>query len=205
MKIIMKCLSIYWLCSWVCSWFRKSTKDNKFEYSESVIHRHALEHAQFDSNLGKIIALKPSSSPKAVTVFEVIYHQLSILDSKASALMRLNGVMFAAAAFLLGPDFASSGKLKEIMSSYGGELYLVISGFMSLLSIILCLIVISVDWKFLDLVESDKVEEKIHLDFSKEFFHLQKVIDFRVFFYQFAWLVSLLATFFLFFYFYVGL
>lgn len=107
---------------------------------------------------------------------------LSILDAKASALMRLNGVMLAAAAFLLNAQNTSGRAVNAWVAG---------SAIGSTISITLCLFVVSVDWRFLGLVvQSGRTE----LDYTDEFYHLQKVASFRQLLYRVAWTVSLITT-----------
>jgi hypothetical protein len=95
--------------------------------------------------------------------------------------MRLNGVMLAATAFILNPQHHSNNIIKILVAG---------SGLGSAVSIGFCLLVVSVDWPFLGLVEeSDK-----KLDFSKEFFHLQHIANLRQIFYRIGWIVSLIST-----------
>src|SRR5438874_5773105 len=163
------CLPYWWLTR-----TRDQTKDVFFDY---VKRRHAL--AKATTNRTNVSCIAPTDSPKGDDALNWIYGLLTILDAKASALMRLNGVMLAAAAFLLNsrPGLAVTRSI-------------VISALGSTISIACCLLVVSIDWPFLGLVKTESGK----LDFSDEFFHLQKVAVFRRRCYQFGWLISLLAT-----------
>jgi hypothetical protein len=114
-------------------------------------------------------------------MLEWLYGLLGVLDTKASALMRLNGVMLAAAAFLLNPAANSSQAMKFLVAG---------SAVGSTISIACCLLVVGVDWRFLGLVE----EKGTQLDFSQEFFHLQNVVGFRQGCFRLGWTISFLAT-----------
>ena len=167
-------------------WMRhKLKKADEFEFCDYVIRRHALSKTK-TINPGKVLApyALAGEAPTGDKVLEWIYQLLSVLDTKASALMRLNGVMLAAAAFMLRPDGEPSRAFTFIVAS---------SAIGSTVSIAFCLLVVSVDWRFLGLATSD--DSKKEIDFTDEFFHLQKVTDFRQFFYRAAWTISLLSTF----------
>ena len=84
------CFPYWWLTR-----TRDQTKDVFFDY---VKRRHAL--AKATTNRTNVSCIAPTDSPKGDDALNWIYGLLTILDAKASALMRLNGVMLAAAAFL---------------------------------------------------------------------------------------------------------
>ena len=113
-----------------------------------------------------------------------LYGVLSVLDAKASALMRLNGVMLAAAAFLL--NFQAPAGLRIPVSPRLILSIAVLSSF----SIALCLLVVSVDWRFLGLVRQTERE----FDFTDEIANLQRVSLFRQGVYRLAWWFSFVAT-----------
>lgn len=110
---------------------------------------------------------------------EAIYRVLSVLDSKASALMRLDGVMLAAAAVILtssvGPLIYADGMAKVIMV-------------LAALAITLCLAIISIDWSFFRFV---KAKDDDGHAFDEEIKYLRKVMVFRTLVYRLAWLFSL--------------
>src|SRR5207247_2344942 len=91
----------------------------------------------------KVVAQYPTDTPKGGEALDWIYQLLNILDTKASALMRLNSVMLAAAAFLLNPVYNAGRCVKYAVA---------LSGIGSTLSIAICLLVVSVDWRFLGFV-----------------------------------------------------
>ena len=68
-----------------------------------VQRRAALDKADF-TNATTVVSqsLPANHTIAAKMVIEWLYSVLTTLDAKASALMRLNGVLIAAAAFLLG-------------------------------------------------------------------------------------------------------
>lgn len=164
----MKLRFPYW---WFC---RRRNPAAEFQYSPYVVKRYALSDARLKE--GKVVAPCPDSAhgPTGEQAVGWIYELLGVLDSKALALMRLNGVMLAAAAFLLNPEYGSSRFVSVFVAS---------AGIGSTLSIACCLLVVSVDWPFLGLVTP---KPQIDLDFSEELFHLQQVANFRQFLYRIA-------------------
>jgi len=86
------------------SWFGKQWDPEKpIKFSPYVRRRYALSAATETGD--KIISSTPPDLLKGEKALEWIYGLLGVLDQKASALMRLNGVMLAAAAFLLHPQY----------------------------------------------------------------------------------------------------
>ena len=163
-------------------WWFFGRKDSAKEppFSAYIMRRHAL----LQPNQPPEIFVYPyPDSPKGEKTLEWIYQLLGVLDTKASALMRLNGVMLAAASFLLHAD--SSTAIKFLVAG---------SGIASAISIACCLLVVGVDWPFLGLVVDKGEGEARKLDFSQEFFHLQKVADFRQGCFRVGWTISFLAT-----------
>ena len=108
---------------------------------------------------------------------EAIYAVLTVLDKKASALMRLDGVMLAAALF--GID-----KLYGVKSGWFGIIAL-----SSLISMIFCLAVI--DWKFLGHVTRDHAGA---YNFESEIISLRKLRSWREWCYWMAWSLAVLAS-----------
>lgn len=150
-----------------------------------VKHREGLKSAQFDKECISSSTPTTLSSPKESV--EWLYGLLSVLDSKASALMRLNGVMLAAAAFLLNAGHGESGAGSFVRVA--PEKILWIAALTSV-SIALCLLVVSVDWRFLGCVR----ETDAKLDYTIEIINLERVSIFRQYVYRTAWLVSFAAT-----------
>jgi len=167
------------------SWFGKQWDPEKpIKFSPYVRRRYALSAATETGD--KIISSTPPDLLKGEKALEWIYGLLGVLDQKASALMRLNGVMLAAAAFLLHPQYHAPILVTIAMAA---------SAIGSTISIGCCLLVVSIDWPFLDLVGEESSEDgKTKFDFSKEFFHLQHVANFRQGCYRAAWAVSLFTT-----------
>ena len=158
--------------------------EKPIKFSPYVRRRHALSAATEAGD--KITCSTPSDPVKGDKALEWIYALLGVLDQKASALMRLNGVMLAAAAFLLHPQYHAPILVTVAMAA---------SAIGSTISIGCCLLVVSIDWPFLDLVTEENNENgKTNFDFSQEFFHLQHVANFRQGCYRAAWAVSLFTT-----------
>ena len=120
---------------------------------------------------------------------EAIYTVLTTLDSKASALMRLNGVVIAAAAFLLSL-FGRQGT--TILSTESYDAALVIGcALLSAISVTCCLLVVNVSWPFLGKV--DRSEDNT-FDCGKEILALDRARNFRERVYRLAWFLSLVAS-----------
>ncbi len=155
-----------------------------------VQRRHALEHIIFSVDLPapESGSAKRTVQVKAADMLTWLYHVLTTLDTKASALMRLNGVLIAAAAFLLGLFMRQGG---TILSTTKADAHLVvISALLSAVSIFCCLWVVNVSWSFLGRVK--KTGE--NYDCSEELTHLDLACTFRQRLYRLAWWVSLLAV-----------
>jgi hypothetical protein len=123
----------------------------------------------------------------AETAIKWFYEVLTTLDAKASALMRLNGVLIAAAAFLLGVV----GRPGTILatSSWDSRLVIVCAA-LSALSMTLCLFVVNVSWSFL----GKTVLAGDTCDAGDEILGLDRACNFRRRMYQFAWSISLAAS-----------
>lgn len=184
----MKVFFPYW---WYSS-LRKNL-DTTTTFSDYVIGRFALtKDGKVESKTGKKLSFwlqgpqaTLEKSIPADKVLDWLYSLLAVLDTKASALMRLNGVMLATAAFVLRPEYNSLASMKFLVA---------FSALGSTVSIGCCLLVASVDWRFLGLVKKTNSSEGEELDFAEEFFHLQKVADFRQSCFRLAWVLSFLAT-----------
>ncbi|PYK37087.1 MAG: hypothetical protein DME49_13175 [Verrucomicrobia bacterium] len=131
------------------SWFGKQWDPEKpIKFSPYVRRRYALSAATETGD--KIISSTPPDLLKGEKALEWIYGLLGVLDQKASALMRLNGVMLAAAAFLLHPQYHAPILVTIAMAA---------SAIGSTISIGCCLLVVSIDWPFLDLVGEESSED----------------------------------------------
>ena len=129
------------------------------------------------------------NSDRAPTVQEEInylYGILGVLDSKASALMRFDAIMIAAASFLLlqGGDKVPLASAPRLQVLLGAILVasLAAAGF--------CLCVVQVSYPFLGkiLIDSDSI------DCSAETRALNSAAERRTRFYRLAWWLSVIAV-----------
>ena len=131
---------------------------------------------------------EPAAGTPADTAVNWLYEILSMLDSKASALMRLNGVLIAAAAFLLG---AVGRQGTTVLATTPADSRLIIScALLSALSIFACLFVVNVSWPFL----GKTTLEDTRVDCSEEIRGLDAACNFRRLVYRAAWWLSLVAS-----------
>lgn len=167
-------------------WWLNKSQTGVSPFSPYLLKRHALTQAKHGSLKVTQPPGCPDNWPDSDKALDWLYQLLSILDSKASALMRLNGVMLAAAAFMLQPEYHVLGIIKLLVA---------ISATGSTLSIACCLSVVSVDWPFLSHVSEKTTAggDKV-FDFSNEFHLLQQVADFRQKLYMTGWKMSFAAT-----------
>jgi hypothetical protein len=170
----------YWWWVWIGRWWSRGVDSPLV--GEYVKFRQGLLKAQVSG--GRVTSPASSTLDKPAQALEWLYTVLTVLDSKASALMRLNGVMLAAAAFLL--NFQAPVGLRIPVSPRLILSIAVLSSF----SIALCLLVVSVDWRFLGLVRQTEQE----FDFTDEIANLQRVSLFRQGVYRLAWWLSFIAT-----------
>ena len=118
---------------------------------------------------------------------KVLYNCLDVLDSKASSLLTFNGLLTAIFAFLLGRKFdpeTSFVALQKLSVGIGLVLTLISAG--------LCLGVARIAWRFFE-----RIGDPGNLNVSNELGHLAKAVERRTLRYQFAWLLSGFAMFFL--------
>lgn len=115
-----------------------------------------------------------------------IYAVLNTLDTKASALMRLNGVLIAAAAFMLGLF-----RRDTILATSGFDaVAVVVAALLSAISMTLCLLVVNVGWHFLGLSRRRGTKYA----FGDEITALSNAMTFRQKAYMAAWKVSVIAS-----------
>ena len=175
-------------------------KRRALEEAHSKAEKHAL--LKLLEHLGKTEVPNPATdlteaepiTAKALKTCDWLYSLLNTLDSKASALMRLNGVMVAAMSFLSGPVQPVSplsgqpqAVLHHTFSALENTLLasLVLSSLASIISIGLCLFVVAIDWDFYEHVKLDPTP-----DFSREVYELQKITLCRQRCYRLAWRFS---------------
>lgn len=161
---------------------------NSDYFSPYIKKRYSLSESKLEVVNGKLQTEYLENLPPGESVLKWFYEVLGVLDSKSSALMRLNGVMVAAASFLLGPANASTW-IKILIS---------LSALCSSISIFLCLFVVSVTWPFLgraSVTSPDSAERVARVvDFTKEFSDLDSTINRRVKLYKNAWRLSMLSA-----------
>jgi hypothetical protein len=143
-----------------------------------VLKRAILKSVPLDSEKSLTGKLPTRIDPN--DALEWIYGLLTTLDSKASALMRLNGVMLAATTFLLG------AQSKFFVLTKSDVFAIAVTGSTSALSIVLCLFVVAVKWPFL----GHAVSSYGYVDFEPEFRSLQDEASRRQKIYRIAWGVS---------------
>ena len=151
------------------------------ESPEFVRKRHALLKTHFPAASG--VAADGVCADNALKWF---YETLTTLDTKSSALMRLNGVLIAAGAFLLG----LFDRQTILSTSHFESLVIITSALASAVSIACCLFVVNVSWKFLGKVSLTDTG----CDCDEEIRALDRECTFRQKIYQFAWWISLFAV-----------
>jgi hypothetical protein len=119
----------------------------------------------------KIEAKEGSKAPKLV--LDEIYKFLGILDSKASALMRYNGIILAVIALMVRTGQPLPGVASSIV-------------LMTVGSILACLLVVGVYWRFLEWIDPQAGAHKM----STELDMLRRVLILREAAYQVAWWLS---------------
>lgn len=110
-------------------------------------------------------------------ILDVEYKILSVLDSKASSLLRVNGIFTAACAFLIGVGIDTSDPQ---------EVILVFSIAIFFLSSVLAFLVVAVAWPFLAKPGDDWITETLELE---------EAVEARTRNYQLAWLLTALGGF----------
>ena len=129
----------------------------------------------------KYTILNNSDNKSSKATIDAIYFVLSVLDTKSSALMRLDGVVLAA-AFV-----GVTAHLYEIKSAGFG-----FTAFPCMISMIICLMIVGVDWPFLGKAVLD--QNKTTVNFTAEIVELRKVRRFRECGYRIAWVFALISA-----------
>jgi hypothetical protein len=124
------------------------------------------------AKVGKKIGTS-SGEMKESEVLDEIYKFLGILDGKASALMRYNGIVLAVIAVMV----------RQGQQLPGATYYIV---YMTIASIMACLLVVGVFWRFLDWVNPTAEGSKL----STELDMIRRVLVLREAAYQIAWWLS---------------
>jgi len=121
----------------------------------------------------KIEAKEGAGDPK--TILDEIYRFLGILDSKASALMRYNGIILAVIALMV----RQRQDMPDIM-------YYIVG--LTIASILACLLVVGIFWRFLEWVNPTgaNAEDKLGTELDM----IRRVLILREVAYQLAWWAS---------------
>jgi hypothetical protein len=124
----------------------------------------------------------PITPPNAAAIKECFYNNLTVLDTKASALMAFNGILIAVASFTV-----QAGGVFEKQPVV--PLIVIIT---ALIAAGLCLFVAQISYPFLGKVVI-KSGTPNGLDYSAEINSLHGAVDRRTWYYRIAWWLSLLA------------
>jgi hypothetical protein len=136
-----------------------------------------------DNIVDKLALLNSPEYETARKTLEFFYESLSVLDHKAEALMVFDGILIAAAAFLL-----DRGNLHRIHK--WRRILLLVAIMLALFAAAACLFVARIKYSFLGDVTI--VGGKLQLD--EEFKALAIVLARRTFDYQLAWYLSVSAV-----------
>ena len=155
-----------------------------------VQRRYALGKAVMKSPAAvRCDPLTEAESANADDVVGWLYGVLTTLDAKASALMRLAGVLIAAAAFLLGLFRRQGGSI--LLTSDWNAAFIVMLAFLSAIAIFCCLLVVNISWPFLGRA-ARKPDRSF--EFVDEIKFLDRACTFRQKTYRLAWAISLIAS-----------
>ena len=122
---------------------------------------------------------------KAKDTTEFLYNALTILDSKASALMTFDSILIAAAAFTIEKEGGFDWQ----------RVFTLLAIVMALVAAALCLLVARISYAFLGKVvmTSAAAGAPARLDYSNELSALDEAVITRTQYYRMAWRLSLLA------------
>lgn len=160
----------------------------KNEYSEALYKKFDLKYSDKLKNNGKV-----SDSAK----IDFAYQMLGILDSKASALLRIDGIVLAFMALLIrGSEIASIVREKnnatEFQTCFDNIVIFMVFGLL-MLSMLFSLYVVKVSWDFLGYVDlSNKNNPN---KFKTECEKLGNEIYLRQAAYRLSWWMSLVSFF----------
>jgi hypothetical protein len=135
---------------------------------------------KYENSLAPDAVIVPAN---AVAIKECFYSNLTVLDTKASALMAFDGILVAVASFTLQDGGVLAGQLLP--------LFVII---ITLIAAGLCLFVAQISYPFLGKVII-KPGSSVSLDYTNELNALHGAVDWRTCFYRIAWLLSILAIF----------
>jgi hypothetical protein len=144
--------------------------------------RHLPANTSIDA---KFEVLRTGRDRDHVAVDE-IYKLLTILDSKASALMRYDGIILAVVTFSTRAGQPFSKLVYTIL-------------LLTIISIFACLMVVGVFWNLLGYIEATEIEgtaknKETKGDVTKELDALRKLLLLRETAYQTAWWCALLVS-----------
>jgi hypothetical protein len=140
---------------------------------------------------------EPDADPEAVPSgrwakrYERIYKLLGILNHKAEALMVYSGVTLAVVSVANIHRQRCAGWLCRWLPDE--ETSSIIIACFILVSIFFCLIVVGIFWGFLEYAVVQDRRGQYTTHYKEEWDRLLKVVVVRQFFYQFAWLLSVVA------------
>jgi hypothetical protein len=140
---------------------------------------------------------EPDADPDAVPShcwakrYEKIYDLLGILNHKAEALMVYSGVTLAVVSVANIHKEACQGWLCCLLPDE--KKFSIIIACFILVSIVFCLIVVGIFWGFLEYAIQQNQPGQYTNHYKDEWDRLLKVVVVRQFFYQFAWLLSVIA------------
>jgi hypothetical protein len=120
--------------------------------------------------------------PNALAIKECFYSNLTVLDTKASALMAFDGILIAVASFSV-----QTGGVFEKQPVV--PLIVIIA---ALIAAGLCLFVAQISYPFLGKIVI-KPGSPVTLDCTDELNSLHGAVDWRTRFYRIAWVLSLIA------------
>jgi hypothetical protein len=121
----------------------------------------------------------------AKDVLNRLYGILTILDAKANGLLRVNSFFITMLVFFIG--WSNTGTFPDALRDYVYIAYFDV--LLLVISSVLCLVVVSVSWKFLRYATPDKATYK----FDEEIGHLANAVDDRTHFYFIAWWLTLIV------------
>jgi hypothetical protein len=144
----------------------------KLDDKPVISERAILFNSESDAGLGQ-----------SVKEIKFVYAMLGYIDSKASALMRFDGVVLAVLALV-----------SQHQSSLVVGVVLALVALLVFLSIVCCVLVIDISWPFLGLAVPSAGQQKT----ADELKELRKVLYFRECAYRWAWIFAAWAMIFMF-------
>ena len=148
----------------------------------NVLRRDSTRGAEI---IEKIKSLE-GTSVAAKDYVNRLYGILTILDAKAGGLLTVNGLFLALLVFFIGWSNAPTGFPTRLVDyvplAYFDAILLIISSF-------LCLLVVTVSWKFLGHATWDRGA----YNFDTEIGRLANVVHDRTHYYWWAWLCTVIS------------